>query len=184
MAVDRILELANFSNAPVANDTPPKTNTKNEMKQFSHLNSVLEVEALESTDEGVFLSEEQLTSVEERLEQNQQLVSERDTAVQDRETAQTDLATAQGSLTTVQETLGTVQTTLAAALDPFNAIDPVVAAAETPEAKAEAIRTLLAAKPAAIPVQTIGQKSENNRDEADWETIDSLPHNKLADENS
>jgi 3-methyladenine DNA glycosylase/8-oxoguanine DNA glycosylase len=116
-------------------------NKKVQMKQFTHINSVLNVEALEAMDEGVFLNEEQLTQIEERMEANQQLVTERDNAVQERETAVNDLTAAQA--------------TLASAFDPFNAIDQSIASAETPEAKATAIRTLLAARPAAAPVVTL-----------------------------
>ena len=141
------------------------------MKQFSHVNTVLGVEALESSQEGVFLNEGQLTAIEERLELNQQLASERDTAVQER-----DNATA---------SLGTAQATIAAAYDPFNGIDPTVAAAETPQAKAEAVRTLLAARPAVNPVQNLGTQDEINTDpEVDWDAINNLEHNKLVDKNS
>lgn len=172
MAIDRVLALANFSNEPAAEpDTANQqiTNTKIEMKQFPHLNSVLAVEALEATEEGAFLNEEQFASLEERLELNQQLATERDTAVQELESA--------------TATLGTAQASLAAAYDPFNAIDPTVAAAETPEAKAEAIRTILAARPAAAPVQNLGQ-DDLITDNVDWEAIDNLPHNKAVDANS
>ena len=173
-AIDRVLALANFVAEPVAGEptnNQQTTNTKIEMKQFTHVNTVLGVEAIEATDEGAFLNEEQLASIEERLELNQQLATERDTAVQ--------------SLESANATLGTAQATIAAAYDPFNAIDPAVAAAETPEAKAEAVRTLLAARPGVNPVQNLGTQDEIITDpEVDWEAINNLPHNKLVDENS
>ena len=171
-AVDSVLALANFSNEPpeTGDNNQQSINSKTEMRQFAHLNSVLSVEALEANADGVFLNEEQLQSVEERLELNQQLVTERDNAVQ-----QSESATA---------SLGTAQATLATAYDPFNAIDPTIAAAETPEAKAQAVRTLLAARPAIAAVQNIGQKSDEIQDNVDWEAIDKLPHNKAVDANS
>ena len=148
------------------------------MKQFAHLNSVLNTPSLEATEEGAFLNEEQLQSVEERLELNQQLVTERDGAVSERDTATATLGTAQAEI-------ATAQATIAAAYDPFNAIDPTVASAATPEAKAEAVRTLLAARPAAAPIGNLGTQDEIVTDtEVDWEAINNLPHNKLVDANS
>ena len=169
-AIDRIIELASYTADPIPDTAGQSTHqSKIEMRQFTHLNNVLNVEVLEASEEGVFLNEEQLTSIEQRIEANQQLVTERDNAVQELATANT--------------TLETVQATIATAYDPFNAIDPVVAAAETPEAKAEAIRTLLASRPAAIPIQGLKDGDEPIETGADWETIDNLPHNKLVDAN-
>jgi protease-4 len=164
MAVDRVLELANFKPAPPQGSSQTIIKTKKEMKQFSHLNSVLNTASLEATDEGVFLNEGQLQSVEERLELNQQLVTERDAAISERDTA---------------------QSAITAAYDPFNAIDPAVASATTVEAKAEAIRTLLATRPGSKVIQNLGTKDEIKTDpSADWEVINNLPHNKQVDANS
>ena len=146
-------------------------NTKVEMKkQFIHLNSALSLEALEGTEEGVFLNEAQLQQLEERLEANQQLVAEHDSAILERDTATTDL--------------GAAKANLASAFDPFNQIDPAIATAETPEAKASAIRALLAARPAAVPVQALEQQDEIAANEVDWESINNLEHNKQVDKNS
>lgn len=140
------------------------------MKQFSHLNSVLALEALEATDEGVFLNEEQLQSVEDRLELNQQLSVERDQAIQ----LSTDAIAADE----------TSRALLASAYEPFNAIDPSISIAETPAAKAEAIRTLLSQKPGVNAIQNLGTRDEIKTDEVDWNLINSLPHNKNVDFNS
>jgi ATP-dependent Clp protease protease subunit len=148
----------------------PKNKKVDMKKQFIHLNTALSVEALESTEDGVFLNEEQLQQLEESLEANQQLVSERDTAFLERDTATTNLGTAQASL--------------ASAFDPFNAIDPAIATAATPEAKVAAVRALLAARPAAAPVQALEQQDEIATDEVDWEAINNLEHNKEVDKNS
>ena len=139
-------------------------NTKVEMKtQFLHLNNALNVQALESTTEGVFLNEEQLQLIEERLESNQQLVVERDTA---------------------SASLQSSQASLASAYDPLNAIDPSIASAVTVDAKATAVRALLAARPAAAPVQALEQHDNAITDEVDWEAINNLEHNKQVDANS
>jgi ATP-dependent protease ClpP protease subunit len=153
-------------------------------KQFLNLNNLLGVEALESSGEGVFLNEQQLQLIENRVEANQQLVIERDNAVRERETAVNNLTTAQANLTTAQANLTASQATLNAAYDPFNLIDPAIATAETSEAKASAIRALLAARPATAPVQTLGEQDDITTDEVDWEAINNLPHNKLVDKNS
>ncbi|MEI7526706.1 MAG: Clp protease ClpP [Mariniphaga sp.] len=151
-------------------DVNPK-NIKVEMKkQFTHLNSALNISELEGTEEGAFLNHAQLEEVEQRLEATQQLVAERDSAILERDTATTNLGTAQQSL--------------ASAYDPFNAIDPVIATAATPEAKAAAIRALLAARPAAAPVLALEQQDEIATDEVDWEAINNLEHNKQVDKNS
>ena len=148
----------------------PKNKKVEMKKQFINLNTALSVEALESSDEGVFLNEEQLRLVEQRLEANQQLVSERESAVLERDTANTNL--------------GIVTANLASAFDPFNTIDPAIASAATPEAKVAAIRALLAARPVAAPVQNLGQQDDITMKEVDWEAINNLPHNKQVDLNS
>ena len=140
------------------------------MKQFSHLNHVLAVVALETTDEGVFLNEEQLQSVEDRLELNQQLSVERDQAVQQCADAIATDETSRALLATVY--------------DPFNAIDPTVLAAATPEAKVEAIRVLLASRPAVAAIQNLATHDEIKTEEVDWNTINNLAHNKQVDINS
>jgi hypothetical protein len=169
-AVDRVLELANFKEDPGTGNSNNSNKQKRQMKQFTHLNGALNVESLESSEEGVFLQEEQLQTIETALEANQQIVSERDTAIQERDSA--------------NQSLQTVQAELASAYDPLNAIDPTIASAETTEAKVSAIRTLLAAKPAVAPVQTLGQQDNNVTAEEDWEMINNLPHNKQVDQNS
>jgi len=151
-------------------DINPK-NKKIEMKkQFIHLNSTLSVEALESTEEGVFLNEVQLRLIEERLEANQQLVVERDSAIRERDTATSNL--------------GTAQANLASAYNSFNAIDPTIATAATPEAKVAAVRALLSARPGTAPIQSLEEQDEIATDEVDWEAINNLEHNKQVDKNS
>ena len=148
----------------------PKNKKVEMKKQFTHLNTALNIEGLESTEEGIFLNQEQLHLLEERLEATQQLATERDSAILERDTATANL--------------GTAQANLSSAYDPFNAIDLSIAGAATPEAKALAVRTLLAARPAAAPVQTLEQQDEIVTDEVDWEAINNLEHNKLVDKNS
>jgi len=136
---------------------------KTEMKtQFLNVNKVLNVDKLESTEEGVFLNETQLESFENRLALDQQIVAERDAAIAERDTARTDLSNA---------------------FNTFDAIDPAIASAETPEAKVLAIRALLSKKPATQPAGNMG-KSDPVSDGVEWDVINNLPHNKQVDKNS
>ena len=131
-------------------------------KQFLNVNKVLNVDKLESTEEGVFLNETQLESFENRLALDQQIVAERDTAVAERDTARTELTNA---------------------FNPFDAIDPAIANAQTPEAKAQAIRALLSKKPS---VQPSGNQDSSDpvSDGIEWDVINNLPHNKQVDQNA
>lgn len=167
-AITRAYQLSN----PEEENTNHNIKNRGSMKQFVKLNAVLGLDALESVDEAVSLNEEQLVLLESALLQNDQAVADaRTEAETHREAANAELAT--------------TKTTLSNALAAFDAIDPIIAAAVSTEAKAEAIRTLLAAKP--------GVKTEGILDttdpvvktstETDWEAINNLPHNKEVDEN-
>ncbi len=141
-----------------------------EMKtQFLNVNKVLTVEKLESTDEGIFLNEQQLEAIENRLAMDQQIIAERDAANTTRDAAITerDLAVAN----------------LVSAIDPFNAIDASIASAETPGAKVLAIRALLSKKPSVQPAGNMG-KSDPVSDGVEWDVINNLEHNKHVDQNS
>ncbi|MCY1720180.1 S49 family peptidase [Prolixibacteraceae bacterium Z1-6] len=162
------------------------SNNKNSMKQFEKLNGVLGVNTLESQDEQVSLNEEQLELVEGALSENEQAVAaarldaetERDAAFGERDTAASERDTA-------IEERDTARTELSNATSAFDSIDETIASAETPEAKAEAIRTLLAAQPGAKPEGNLDNEDPNASvtAEEDWDTIDSLPHNQAVDQN-
>jgi hypothetical protein len=139
-------------------------------KQFIHLNSTLNIEQLEGSAEGAYLNEEQLGLIEAALERTEQL----ETANEAANTEQEDL------LSRLERNL----VTISKAYEPLNAVDPTIEAAGTAEEKADAIRTLLAARPAGTPIQALGQSDETVSDEVDWDTIDQLPHNKQIDINS
>jgi protease IV len=167
-ALNRILELSNYVNEIPMNQQ--SNNTQKVMKQFAHLNNVLQVDHLESSEDGSFLNEEQLQTIEDLLESNEQLFTERNSAIQE--------------LTTATKALAVAQTSLAAAYDLFNAIDPTIAASETAEAKASAIRTLLASQLSATPVQLLKEDEEQMAREVDWSLIDNLAYNKQFDLNT
>jgi protease-4 len=176
-AIERVKALANYKNPTSKGSNQISINNKPMAKQFLHVNQVLNVEVLEGSEEGVFLNEEQLQAIEQGLELNQQLAQERDNTTE-------SLSAANTTIGTLQQEVTDAQAAAAAVINPFNAIDPTIASAETPEAKVAAIRALLAAKPGSAAVQTIGPVEENPIDETDWETINSLPHNQDVDSNS
>ena len=157
------------------------------MKQFAKLNAVLGLDALESVDEAVSMNEEQLELVESALLQNDQAVADaRSEAETQRDAANASLVTAENQRDAANAELATAQTTLANATTAFDAIDPTIASAESPEAKAQAVRTLLAAKPG-VKIEGILDTNDpagKTSTETDWEAINNLPHNKEVDENS
>jgi protease-4 len=71
----------------------PTNKTKQEMKQFPKLNSLLKLESLESTDEGCYLNEEQLQAVEDRITSAEASESELATAKTDLETVKAEVKT-------------------------------------------------------------------------------------------
>lgn len=120
--------------------------------------AALSIENLESTDEGVFLNPEQLNAIEALMASQTQAVT-----------------AAQAATTTAQQERQTVMTAI-------DAINPTVAEAQTPEAKAAAIVALLAAKPGASATpHTGGDTNTPAADGVDWDAINNLPHNKAAD---
>ena len=181
-AVDRLLTLANFKPKPALdpeNENSPLNNTQQMKKTFLNVNKVLNLEVLESTEEGVFLNEEQLESIDSQIAQIDTLTQEHASVVEGL-TAQ--VAAATQTVTEITAERDTARTELAGVIDPFNAIDPTIAIAATPEEKVQAIRTLLAAKPGVAPAQNLGEE-DPVLDGADWDMINSLPHNKQVDAN-
>ena len=142
------------------------------MKQFKNLNTVLGLEALESVDESVSLNEEQLEVIEGALIQNDQAVANARTEAETERDAANDLLAAANNL-------------LSNAIAAFDAIDPAIATAESPEAKADAVRTLLSSR---VGVEAIIVVEENDpeavKSDVDWDVINKLPHNIAVDANS
>ena len=156
------------------------------MKQFAKLNAVLGLDALESADEVVSMNEEQLELVEGALLQNDQAITDAwRKAETQRDTANASLVTAETQRDAASASLATAQTSLANAVAAFDAIDPIIAAAESPESKALAVRTLLAAKPG-VKIEGFLETTDpaaKKSTETDWESINSLQHNIEVDEN-
>jgi ATP-dependent Clp protease, protease subunit len=127
-------------------------NNKEPMKkQFLNVNKALKVDKLESTDEGVFLNEEQLESIEASLTAANQAETERDAA-----------------RTEVTNTLTTLDT-----------IDPTIAAAKTAEDKVKAIQAYVAKKPGANSAEVNKETDANeggspNEDDNFWNRFSKL----------
>ena len=187
-AIQRASELAGDENEESTN-----LNNNNSMEQFAHVNAALGVDALESADDAVSLNADQMQAIEAALGNADQVAAERDTAVSEKETAVAELGTANANRDTAISERDTAVTErdnarneLTAALGLFDAIDATVAAAETPEAKAEAVRAILAKKPGAKAEQNLDNKDTdaNETSEENWDAINNLPHNQAVDMNS
>lgn len=144
-------------------------NQKNEMrKEFSFINQVLAVEGVNESNGQITMSVEHVMALNNKIKADADAIAnitaERDNAVTAKGTAET-------------------------ALNDFTAkvdgIDATVKAAETPEAKVEAINAKLALRPAAPAASTQKNGGDDSvTDSVDWDTIDNLPHNQAADKDS
>lgn len=142
-----------------------KKNKAKMNKENSFVNSVLGVEGFELKENKVFLSQEDLAKINAELKTKSDAIAsmttERDSAV----TAQTNAENA-----------------LTAFTDKVNELDPAVAEAPDADAKVNAIKEKLASRPAAAPASPQGGNGgESITDSVDWNAIDNLPHNQLAD---
>ena len=123
-------------------------------KQFLNLNKVLKVDMLESSEEGIYLNEEQLDTIDLQFAAANQ--------------ANADKQTAQASLTT--------------AINSLNSIGDSISNAETIEDKVNAIKNLLAQKPGVKPAGIQSKKDPEMKDDGvDWETLNNLSHMKDLD---
>lgn len=182
------------------------------MNHYPRICATLEVLTLESSGEGSYLNDEQLSLVESTLEDATHALvnfdtalSERDLARQanqeqqesitlltasvsqaesERDVARTDLESARTELEASRETGRVAGETLATLTSLLDAINPSVASAATPEAKASAIRSLLSRMPGA-GIAGILDKGDPapSPDGVNWELINSLPHNLDIDKN-
>jgi len=113
-AVEKIDELSGRSAQKTTPQSKPKQKTK--MKNYSLLVALLAVDALEMTDDGVFLNEDQLQAIEQRLSAANQAETDFATANQSHTTEMEDLRQQHNTqLQGVQEQLTTAQSDLTAA---------------------------------------------------------------------
>ncbi|MGV8828238.1 MAG: Clp protease ClpP [Breznakibacter sp.] len=136
-----------------------KTNSKptqmSNTQKLAALVAVLAVAGLEVDQEGgAFFNAEQLEKLNQLAQEN---------------------ATLKANATTAQNERNQV-------LNALDEIDPTVKAAQGHEAKVNAIKVKLAAKPGAAPTQNDGGDGKTT-DGVNWDVINSLPHNKEVDNN-
>lgn len=182
-----------------------------DMKQFEHLNRLLDVDELQASDEGTYLNAEQLDAVNQTLSEAERLAevysqtkqqlldvtSERDTmiaSIAEKDEAIQTLTGTNAMLTDDINSLNSGIAELESRVDSLNkhidtmnaaidAVDETVAAAETTEDKVNAIRTLLSVIPGAAAPRNLDRNDPSNTGAGavDWKTINSLPHNQEAD---
>ncbi|HPS51873.1 MAG TPA: ATP-dependent Clp protease proteolytic subunit [Bacteroidales bacterium] len=182
-----------------------------DMKQFEHLNRLLDVGELQASDEGTYLNAEQLDAVNQTLSEAERLAgvysqtkqqledvtSERDTmiaSIAEKDEAIQTLTGTNAMLTDDINSLNSGVAELESRVDSLNkhidtinaaidAVDETVAAAETTEDKVNAIRTLLSVIPGAAAPRNLDKNDPSNTGAGavDWKTINSLPHNQEAD---
>ncbi len=171
-AILRVAELAN-----IQNQNSNSNSNNSSMKQFTNLNAVLNVDALESADESVSLNAEQLQLIESALEQTDIIQTALDLAQADSLQSTTDLQSAIDALTAERDA---AVSNFAGAYSAFDALHQSVADATTDQAKADAIRTLLSAIPGAPATGTLDTTDPlaSSNTDADWDVINSLPHNQ------
>ncbi len=145
--------------------------------------SLLQVSALETTDEGIYLNEQQLQAIENLLKENaaaiDSITAASETAVLD---AQTAVSNAESATTNADNLRIAAESALTNATVAIDEIHPDIAASADIPSKVEAIRTLLAKKPAAAAIGVKSIKDPTpSADGVDWDTLNSLPHMKSAD---
>lgn len=129
------------------------------------LNSLLGVESLAFADGHTSLTEDMITTIENALAQ-----------------ADADSKTHATSLKTAQDAEQTAKDTLTNGLSELDAIGPEVAKAEGMTDKVTAVKAILTRKPGTPAAKINNDKDDDTpQDGVDWETINSLPHNKEAD---
>ena len=145
--------------------------------------SLLQVSAIETTDEDIYLNEQQLQAIENLLKENAASIDSMTAASETAAlNAQTAVSNAESATTNADNLRIAAESALSIAITAIDEIHPDIAGSADIPSKVEAIRTMLAKKPAAA---AIGVKSIKDptpgADGVDWDTLNSLPHMKSAD---
>ncbi|HPS13157.1 MAG TPA: S49 family peptidase [Prolixibacteraceae bacterium] len=206
-AIERVIALSKYKPNVTSNQSQSEKSTENvkHMKQFSYINQVLEVEELLSSEEGVYLNEEQLNTIDQRIKALQQAEHNYEAAIAESDASRTALEEANNTITslTTQNEVNTeklaelttqvntleqdktdLESRIALTDESINAIDETVANAGTIQEKVAAIGALLSLVPGATPPGTLTKGDKNKKaDGVDWDLINSLPHNQEVDKN-
>jgi ATP-dependent protease ClpP protease subunit len=134
-------------------------NNQMDKTKFSPLLNAVKVDNIElDHDGGCYMNATQLDAINAAIAKADKAESDRQAAEQARQTAETERDNIINSLDEIDETVKT---------------------AEGTDAKVAAIKTRIANLPGTPPKGNNG--GDNKNDGVDWETINSLPHNKVAD---
>ena len=141
--------------------------------------ALLQVEAIESTADGVFLSVENIQAIENQLSAKQNEIDAVKVALNaEIERSATAATAAHLQLNTAVDLQLAAETASKDTLAALDEIHPTIASAADATAKIEAIKTILSQKPAAagIGVQSSADPANMNVDGIDWNTLNSLKH--------
>jgi ATP-dependent protease ClpP protease subunit len=199
-------------NAPEGTSLQHQSQENENMNHYPRICATLEIPSLESSGEGTYLNDEQLSMVESTLEDATHALVNFDTALSERDLAReanqeqqeritrltasvaraegerdasrSELDTARAEAETSRENERLSREELSALTALLDAIDPSVAEAVTAQDKTSAIRALLARMPGAPPAGIMDKGDPDPRpDGVDWALINSLPHNRALDQN-
>ena len=199
-------------NAPEGTSLQHQSQENENMNHYPRICATLEIPSLESSGEGTYLNDEQLSMVESTLEDATHALVNFDTALSERDLAReanqeqqeritrltasvaraegerdasrSELDTARAEAETSRENERVSREELSALTALLDAIDPSVAEAVTAQDKTSAIRALLARMPGAPPAGIMDKGDPDPRpDGVDWALINSLPHNRALDQN-
>jgi ATP-dependent protease ClpP protease subunit len=199
-------------NAPEGTSLQHQSQENENMNHYPRICATLEIPSLESSGEGTYLNDEQLSMVESTLEDATHALVNFDTALSERDLAReanqeqqeritrltASVARAEGERDASHSELDTARTEaetsrenerlsreeLSALTALLDAIDPSVAEAVTAQDKTSAIRALLARMPGAPPAGIMDKGDPDPRPNGvDWALINSLPHNRALDQN-
>jgi len=143
--------------------------------------ALLQVSAIETTEEGTFLNVQQLEAIEARLVKDTNSIQSI-TASLSAEAKQASIAVAdaEAAQENAENTLSIAQTALSSTITALNEIHPDISAAPDLTSKVEAIRTILSKKPATAPVGIKSASDPSATDDGvDWVTLNSLPHMQI-----
>lgn len=190
-AVEKVRQLSAANNQnPQLSASQIKLTPTSQNMNVPQLTALLAVEAIESTDEGVYLSVDHVLAIENRLAldasaiknatdgfaaQASQLAADVSAANAEKETAIAAQLQAEQDL--VNASLVNSQVT--ASLDE---IHPDIAAAADIPSKIGAIRTILSKSPLkAVGVQSASDPATIGPDGVDWAVLNALPHMQVED---
>lgn len=142
---------------------PNKPKSKKEMNKpnvLALLCAVMAVDAIEMTDDGVFLNKEQLDKIEAELKK---LSAEKTTAENDLATANAAKDKAIADLTTANTEKDSAVNALTAANTALDELHPTVKEAKTVAEKVEAVRKELAKKPGAAATGAQGNDDQKKK---------------------